>query len=112
MAQVLQGAIDKKAGASKRSSDAAANAAGLATSAAAVAASKRSRASLSSGPVVGPDGLAAAFARQGDTLALADMIHSEGLLYFCILPKFEITVPQSTFVVIVVIAVVIHFGLL
>ena len=86
MAQVLQDAIDKKAGASKRSSDAAANVTGLATSAAAVAASKRSRASLSSGPVVGPGGLAAAFARQGNigenakaTMALADMIHSEGL---------------------------------
>jgi hypothetical protein len=66
MAQILQDATDKKAGASKRSSDAAANTTGLATSAAAVAASKRSRASLSSGPAVGPGGLAAAFARQGD----------------------------------------------
>ena len=56
MAQVLQDAIEKKAGASKRPSDVAASATGLATSAAAVAASKRSRASLSSGPVVGPGG--------------------------------------------------------
>ena len=86
MAQILQDATDKKAGASKRSSDAAANSTGLATSAAAFAASKRSRASLSSGPVVGPGGLVAAFARQGDigadakaTMALTDMIHSEGL---------------------------------
>ena len=86
MAQILKDATDKKAGASKRSSDAAANTTGLATSADAVAASKRSRASLSSGPVVGPSGIAAAFKRQGDisadaraTMALADMIHSEGL---------------------------------
>jgi len=86
MAQILKDATDKKAGASKRSSDAAANTTGLATSAAAVAASKRSRASLSSGPVVGPSGIAAAFKRQGDisadaraTMALVDMIHSEGL---------------------------------
>jgi len=86
MAQILKDATDKKAGASKRSSDAAANTTGLATSAAAVAASKRSRASLSSGPVVGPSGIAAALKRQGDisadaraTMALVDMIHSEGL---------------------------------
>ena len=98
MAQILQDAIDKKAGASQRSSDVAANAAGAATSAADVAASKRSRASLSSGPVVGPGGLAAAPARQGDisadakaTMTLADMIHStlHGMKrYFCILSKF------------------------
>ena len=86
MAQILKGATDKKAGASKRSSDAAVITTGLATGAAAVAASKRSRASLSSGQVVGPSGIAATFARQGDisadamaTMALADMIHSEGL---------------------------------
>ena len=86
MAQILQDATGKKAGASKRSSDAAVITTGLATGAAAVAASKRSRASLSSGQVVGPSGIAATFARQGDisadamaTMALADMVHSEGL---------------------------------
>ena len=43
MAQILKDATDKKAGASLRSPDAAANTTGLATSAAAVAASKRRR---------------------------------------------------------------------
>ena len=86
MAQVLQDATDKKTGASKRFSDTAAITTGLAISTAAVAVSKRPRASLSSGPVVGPGGIAAAFARRGDisadakaTMALAGMIHSEGL---------------------------------
>ena len=52
----------------------------------AVAASKRARSSLSSGPDVGAGGLAAAFERPGEigndaraSMALADMIHSEGL---------------------------------
>ena len=49
-------------------------------------ASKRARSSLSSGPDAGAGGLAAAFERSGEisndaraSMALADLIHSEGL---------------------------------
>ena len=86
MGKILKDTQGKKVVTAKRPSDTAATAAGLASAAAAVAASKRARSSLSPGPDVGAGGLAAAFGRSGEicndaraSMALADMIHSEGL---------------------------------
>ena len=83
--QILKDTQGRKVVKAKRSSDAAATATGLDSAAAAVAASKRARSSLSSGPDVGTGALAAAFERPGEigndaraSMALAGMIHSEG----------------------------------
>jgi len=85
MGQVLKDAQGKKVVTAKRPSDAAATATGLASAATAVAASKRARSSLSSGPDIGAGGVAAAFGRSGEigndaraSMALADLIHSAG----------------------------------
>ena len=93
--QILKDTQGKKVVTAKRPFDAAATATGLASATAAVAASKRTRSSLSSGPGVGAGGLAAAFGRLGEigndaraSMALADLIHSEGLSgYFAKKPK-------------------------
>ena len=78
--QTLKDTQGKKVVTAKRPSDAAATATGLASAAAAVAASKRARSSLSSGPDVGAGGWSGEIGNDARaSMALADMIHSEGL---------------------------------
>ena len=80
MGQVLKDMQGRKVAIAKRSSDTAATATGLASAAAAVAASKRARSSLSSGPDVGAGGWSGEIGNDARaSMALANMIHSEGL---------------------------------
>ena len=86
MAQILGDIVGKKATDGKRKSEAAAATSSIVSSAAALAAAKRSCPSSSSGPDVGAEGIASAFAKQGEmgrdsmaSMTIADMIIREGL---------------------------------